>query len=371
MPVETAPANVTIESPVAADLSAAGDILAKALNLDAAPAAAEAGAGATEPAAAPAPAGEGEAEEPPDGTKPAAPAEDEPAAPAEPPPAATAASEDDGFSKPWQVAAYKRRRAQLAEMDGRLREREEQFKLRERRVQEGYQQQLELTKLLRENPEEALEFIARQAAVSPNEVFERMAQRRLNDGKPDPSEALTEVRRLRDELAQERRERAQMEQQQQEHQRRQQHFQLVEQQAGLVASIPENTEWASQYKYLSCLPQQEIVRQAREAIVTADREGIAMSLADIAKVLDNRAERLVSSVQKRFRSEATAAQPPAAETALQGQGSPAQSAKPGVKKPKALTNSDAAETTGSQREPTEAERFQRAGDLLAEQLGNL
>lgn len=389
------------------DLAAAADLLAGVMSDEpsAPPATAEvASESADAPAEAPEPQDEPAKA---DGDEPTADAqaveaEPEPEPEPEPPDGAAMANASEPEPDPEPVKPEPRepiepwKRAMQARRDRQLRQREQKIAAdmraledRARAIEERDRAISEQARVLETDPERALELLAQRLGQTPEEYYERVTKERIDKTKPEyiAQQAMAELQKMREQIAQERRDREHVETQRREAEKVRSYQSELSQNLQVITSIPDHQEWSQDFKYLSALPKDEIAKQAREVIETAGRSGIPMDLGDVARFLDKRAKNLVDSVQKRFaplstqHNEAHAAQsaqahrgpegtPAQAETLQRGQGNPATVAKPG-KKPQPLVSSNrvAAETTGKRREATPEERMRQAGDILAGQLG--
>ena len=262
-----------------------------------------------------------------------------------------------------RVMQMKRYRQQAERKLAEIQQLEEQLARREDALKEQSRAMDLLSQKLRNDPLGAVDDLAARAGLDSHQVYERMTRRQLNNGAPDVSELHQELHSLREEIAQERVKRAKQEQEQLQQIREQTIERNIAQDSGVIANIGSSDQ-ANQYPYLSALPAKEVQQQARTIIRTVLDTGMQMSLEQIAGFIDNEAKQRYEQLSRALSSKGDG-HPIGGNGS--GQGSQAQDgAKLGKRsrKPRAVSNAHAAETSGSARELSHAEKMARADELL-------
>jgi len=262
-----------------------------------------------------------------------------------------------------RIMQMKRYRQQADRKLNEMKDLEEQLGRREQALQEQARAVDLLAKKLRNDPIAAIDDLAARAGLDSNQVYERLTRRHLNNGSPDASELQHELHALRADIDKERKQRAEDERRALEQVRAQTIDRNIQQDSTLIANIGASDQRES-YPYLSAMDPKEVAGQARTIIRTVLDSGMQMSLEQIAGFIDKEAKSRYDQLSRALSSNGDGH--PQEGGNGSGQGSLARGAKLGKRsrKPRAVTNSHSAETSGSARELSQAEKLARADELL-------
>lgn len=213
----------------------------------------------------------------------------------------------------------------------------------------------------------AIDRLARSVGISSDEVLLAYAERRANGGKPGEHEALLEMRRLRAEIAQERKEALAERQRLERMGEMTQHQRLVQGSVQRIAAIRSNDELAVLWPHAASLPD-DVFDAACTTLVDealAQSGGRPVVLDDIAAKLDEYAGKLYQSFSRsnRLRSQVPGDTGASERENPSGKGTPAaRAAKPAVRR--TVTSQLSAEPS-ARRAMTDEERWAKADELAA------
>ena len=248
-----------------------------------------------------------------------------------------------------------------------LKRKEEAFDARSEALESrmaDLEQQTDLIRLIKEDPESALQQFTTRAGTSPDDFYEQLTTKRLGgEDETDGESALwSEIKSLRAELEtrDSRAEEAKEAQAEQTHNARIER--AVESHVGELCGIPDSPEFADRWSHLANLRPDILEARAKYAVHWAMENSPKTTLPELADALDE----VVGEEYKFTLDRLTASRQGQSSPEINSEGQGA----PGLGKPAAkpqaltLTNNDAAVTSRRSRVMTHGERLQAAANAL-------
>jgi hypothetical protein len=263
----------------------------------------------------------------------------------------------DEVPTPWQIQRMKRYKLQAEKKLAEAKQQAEQVHRWHENVKAREVELENLVSRFGKDPLGAFEAFAKRAGTTAADLYQMVTQQQLGEQNNDASAAMRRVKALEDQIARERQERAAEQQRQVEQSKKQGYSDALQQDAAWIVSQKAD------YPFLAVLPPDEVSAMAAEAVDHAVNAGLNLRLDQIATFLDQRQREVYETLSRANGSRE--GDGPAAQAASNGQGTaPAQRAKPGRKRPRAVTNTHAAETSGTAREKSNEELLAEADAIL-------
>ena len=266
---------------------------------------------------------------------------------------------DGTVAKVMQAKRYRRQASrrldEAQKIEGQVKKREETVNDREKLLDSW------ATKL-RSDPVAAIDDLASRVGISSTQLYAQMTKRHLSGG-PDVSDVQAELQRLRKEIEDKDTRRIEDERAAVKKIRFDTVEQAISRDVNTIAGLGSDSQYKEKYPFLSAMDPREAAIQADTVIRTVLDSGTRMSLEQVAGFIDTESRTRYESTHRAIGPRDD--DPPQGNN---GSGISPRAQKRGIagktRKPRAVTNGHAANSSGATRELSHAERLAKADEAL-------